>query len=89
MNSEPRKNLTREELLAWINAEIQKVQGCKQCFSDGPIGLLQKPDQEGCNWSDQIVVNYTGVPDEIFRPVVERVLARARAKFNVGPASGH
>jgi len=81
MNSKLRENLTEEELLARINAEIQKVEGCKECFSDGPSLLLQEPDEEGCNWSDQIHVNATGIPDEIFRPVVERVLARARAQI--------
>ena len=74
--------ITKEELQKWITAEIRKYDGCGECSAGGIVALYE-PDKSGCNWSDQIVLNMTGVPPEIFRPAAGKVIAEARSKFNI------
>ena len=42
--------LTRDELAAWLTAELRKVEGFENC-SISQIMRLRDPDEDGCNWS--------------------------------------
>lgn len=74
--------VTPEELAAWMTAELRKVEGCEEC-SVGAANRLQQPDAEGCNWSDSLVVRSGGLAHEYFRPHLNRIVAQARAQFNL------
>jgi len=78
----PRSVVTKEELQVWLTTEIRKIEGCEEC-SFGGIVLLREPDEIGCNWSDNIFLRATGVPPEIYRPAVAKVMVEARSKFNI------
>lgn len=70
--------ITKQELKDRLTAEIQKEDDCETCEFGGVMGL-QEPDEDGCNWSDTLYLNQSGIPDSIVRKVV----AAARAKFNI------
>jgi len=74
--------ISRDELAQWLTQELQKVEDCEHCSVSG-ILLLQKPDDQGCNWSDSITVRSAGVPAEYFGDYLRPIIARARARFNV------
>ena len=61
--------VTKQELQDWLTSEIQKYEGCETCKLDG----------EGCNWSDTLYLNQSGIPSEILHNVIQA----ARAKFNI------
>lgn len=73
-----RSSITKKELQNWLTAEIQKEDGCQTCEFRGVMGL-QEPDEDGCNWSDTLYLNQSGIPNSIVRKVV----VAARAKFNI------
>lgn len=70
--------ITKKELKDWLTAEIQKDDDCQTCEFRGVMGL-QEPDEDGCNWSDTLYLNQSGIPSSIVRKVV----VAARAKFNI------
>ena len=70
--------LTKKELQDWLTAEIQKQEECNTCEIRGVIGL-QEPDEDGCNWSDALYLNQSGIPSYIIQTVVRS----AREKFNI------
>lgn len=70
--------ITKKELKDWLTKEIQKEDDCETCEFRG-ITALREPDEEGCNWSDTLYLNQSGIPDSIVRKVV----VAARAKFNI------
>ena len=78
-----RKVVTNEVLQAWLTAEIQKFEGCEEC-SFGGIKPLREADESGCNWSSDIVLRMTGVPQEIYIPAVSKIMREARKRFNIG-----
>ncbi len=77
-----RKVVTKEELQAWLTAEIRKYEGCEDCKFGG-VMPLSEPDEAGCNWSDSVVLRATGVPPEIYKPALTKVMFEARSKFNI------
>lgn len=77
-----RQIVSKEKLQAWLTAELQKVEDCNECTVGG-IMALQQPDEDGCNWSDSIVVSTGGVPLHYFKPHLDVIMANARARFNV------
>lgn len=74
--------VTKEELQAWLIAEIRKCEGCEEC-SFGGITPLLEVDESGCNWSSSVVLREAGVPPEIYRPAAAKIMAEARSKFNI------
>jgi len=77
-----RQLVSKEELQAWLTTELQKVEDCTEC-SIGGIKVLQQSDENGCNWSDNVIVSTGGVPEDYFRPYFEAIMTDARASFNI------
>jgi hypothetical protein len=71
-----------EELLSILNSELSKYEEFKNCRFETPPMKLLMPDEDGCNWST-IKIRYVGISTEAGRPVVERIVAQARKKFNI------
>lgn len=74
--------VSREELEQWLTNELQKIEDCEEC-SVGGIMPLREPDEDGCNWSGDVVVSSGGVPVEYFRPYLARIMREARNRFNI------
>ncbi len=70
--------ITKKELQDWLTSEIQKEDDCETCEFRGVIGL-QEPDEGGCNWSDTLYLNQSGIPNNVIRKIVQA----AREKFNI------
>jgi hypothetical protein len=78
-----RKILGREELESWLTAELRKFEECEDCEVVHVI-RLRIPDKAGCNWSRTVTIRgCTEVAREILRPAFEKVMAKARSKFNL------
>ena len=77
-----RRLVSVEELLSILNDELSKYEEFKDCRFENPPMKLLVPDEDGCNWS-AIQIKYIGVSDEVGRPVVERIVAEARKKYNI------
>jgi len=77
-----RKLVLVEELLSILNGELSKYEEFKNCRFENPPMKLLIPDEDGCNWST-IQIRYIGVSTDAGRPVVERIVAQARKKYNI------
>jgi hypothetical protein len=71
-----------EELLSILNSELSSHEEFKNCRFETPPMKLLTPDEDGCNWST-IQIRYIGVSSEVGRPVVERIVAQARKRYNI------
>lgn len=76
-----RKLVSKEELRAWLDTQIQEHEECADCHFGG-IMALRGTDATGCNWSEP-VLTCSGQPAGICEPFARRVLAEAREKFNL------
>jgi hypothetical protein len=75
--------ITADELKAHLTVELQKIQDLERCSVDG-IMPLQSPDENGCNWSDNVTVRSgREVPVDFFIPDVRRIVADAQRRFNL------
>ena len=70
--------ITKKELQDWLTAEIQKEEDCEACEFRGVMGL-QEPDENGCNWSETLYLNQSGIPNN----VIQKIVQAAREKFNI------
>ena len=77
-----RQQVSEDELLAILNEELSKCEGCKWCRFDNPPMKLAHPDEDGCNWST-VNIRCSGVPVKICQPFVERIVSDARRKYNL------
>lgn len=81
--------ITREQLLAIINAGLTEHEDCAHCTFTGPLWHLQEPESDGCNWSDDIVLS--GGPECDYRacgPIVGRLLQKLRTKYGLRSDDG-
>ncbi len=72
----------RDEISAWLDRELHKHPGCEEAHATVQYELLE-PDEDGCNWSRDIYINYGRndhlLVDQHLRPLFEE----ARRRFNV------
>ena len=76
-----RKEVSEEELLVFLNAELSKHNDMNK-VSFTSIERLAEPDSTGCNWS-KAQVRSRGVPHYVAAPVTGGIVAEARKKYNV------
>ena len=74
----PRKQVTEEQLLELINAELRKNEECTDCRFTHIH--RQKTDEEGCNWS---VTNLrcSGTPASVCTETADFVARDFRSKY--------
>ena len=77
-----RKEVTEEELLVLLNAELSKHNDMSK-VSFVSIERLAEPDSTGCNWSKAQVRTRGVVPHYIAAPVTGKMVSVARKKYNV------
>lgn len=77
-----REIITREGLAAYMTDELRKIEGCENC-SIGQVNILQHPDEDGCNWSDNLTINITGCSLNDIRSSIDKIMANARSRFNI------
>lgn len=79
--------VSREELEARLAAELRKDPAFDFELADeqpvGGITRLYAPDETGSNWSNTVSLGGYGYVTQVHTPIALRVLAEARAKFNV------
>ena len=71
-----------EELGNLLTAQLRKQLDCKDVLVIGITKLCQ-PDEEGCNWSDQLTVRSGGVSDDYFLSNLQKIVQQARLRFNL------
>ena len=79
----PRQLVPLEELSAWISDHVSQQDDCAGTTVSVQY-TLQRPDDDGCNWSSSVVINLG--PNATLRLVqvhLEAILPAARARFNV------
>jgi hypothetical protein len=64
--------------MVWLTVELQKVRDCEEC-TVSKVHQLQQPDEDGSNWSDNIVVSHSEVPFDYLRPHLARILSEAKS----------
>ena len=77
-----RKEVSEEELLILLNAELSKHNEMNQVIFSS-IERLDKPDRSGCNWAKAHVRSRGVVPHYMAAPVTGRIVSVARKKYNV------
>jgi hypothetical protein len=79
---EARQVLPRAELLARVTSLIQSCEGCEKV---GVVGVtaLERPDEEGCNWSNTLALDPAGVAPEVYGLAYAQVIAIARSSWNL------
>jgi hypothetical protein len=76
-----RKEVSEEELLMLLNAELSKHNEMNQVIFSS-IERLAVPDRTGCNWS-KARVKSSRAPHHITAPITGEIVAEARKKYNM------
>jgi hypothetical protein len=76
-----RKEVSEEELLMLLNAELSKHNEMNQVVFTS-IERLAEPDGAGCNWA-KAHVKSSRVPHYVAAPVTGQIVAEARKKYNL------
>ena len=79
---EARQVLSRAELMARVSSLIQSCEGCHGVAVVG-VTALDRPDEEGCNWSNTLVLDAAGVAPEVYGLAYAQVIALARSSWNL------
>ena len=77
-----RNLVTRAALSEWFTSQVQAQQGCEDATVSVQYRLAQ-PDTDGCNWSNDFVINPGSSTVEAVQAVLRRLLPDARKNFNV------
>lgn len=73
---------TRKEISEWITTELRKHSAC----TDARVSVqfeLREPEPDGCNWSDNVIINSGKSDREEVLEHLRPILHRARRSFNV------
>ncbi|MEN8258353.1 MAG: hypothetical protein ABFS09_10880 [Thermodesulfobacteriota bacterium] len=73
--------VTENELLAYLNKELEKAGHHEQCCFDYII-RLKIDDRTGCNWA-YADMKCSGSQENACPPYAEKIVAGARAQFNL------
>lgn len=76
-----RKIITETELIEWMNNELHKEEGFKDCKFTSVLRLADK-DEGGCNWSDP-KIRCSGIPADVCQERVAQIASDARELFNI------
>ena len=78
-----RELLSLTQLSEWMTSELQKNEDCEGSTVRVQY-KLQKPDADGCNWSDSVVFSPgPKVSKETLTGLVGDIVRAARVNFNV------
>ncbi len=78
-----RKVITKDELSAWLTNYVALHEDCEGTTVNVQY-KLQKPDPEGCNWSDSVIFNPGKNADkDTLTGIVGSAVREARDKFNI------
>jgi hypothetical protein len=73
----------RQQISDWINERLQAVPEC----ADATVSVqyeLREPAPDGCNWSEDLVLNYGTSKSEAVLQHLRPLHREARRRFNVG-----
>jgi hypothetical protein len=73
---------TRAEISAWLNRELHKHKRCGEARVTVQYETLE-PDEDGCNWSRDLIINYGGDDRELVDQHLRPLFEEARRRFNV------
>jgi hypothetical protein len=73
---------TREQISDWITKRLQSFPDC----ADAEVAVqyqLQEPMSDGCNWSEDLMLNYGSSNSEAVLQHLRPLHQEARRRFNV------
>ena len=79
-----RELISGKRLVEIMNAELAKSDVCQDCQIADHILRLREPDEDGCDWSDNIIIRCSGrsISLDCCRAAL-RVVGEARRLYNV------
>lgn len=77
-----RSLVTAQELTELLTNELQKQEDCQHCKLTGII-RLQLPDQDGCNWSENVTLSSGSIPNALASSHANQIILEARRRFNL------
>jgi hypothetical protein len=73
---------TRDEISAWITRELNTRPGCEEATVTVRFELLE-PEPDGCNWADDLILNYGRNDSYLVLQHLRPLYQEARRRFNV------
>lgn len=73
---------TRQQISDWITERLQAFPGCADATVIVPYEI-QEPAPDGCNWSEDLVLNYGTSRIEVVLQHLRPLHREARRRFNV------
>lgn len=82
MNKESRTLVAREQLVGILNSELARHPEAEGVTVGPVIEQLRFPDEDGCNWSRDLVLQarHRG---QVPKDIVSRVLSKVSARYNL------
>ncbi|NBS15817.1 MAG: hypothetical protein EBT06_03955 [Gammaproteobacteria bacterium] len=77
-----REIVSAEYLNEWLTRNLRDIQDCDNCTISG-VKKLQGTDEDGCNWSDTVMLNSAGSNEPYVRHKALDVVFQARRLFNL------
>lgn len=73
---------TREEISNWLSRQLHQCPDCQDTRVTVPH-LLQEPDEAGCNFSRDLIINYGRDDNVVVNGYLRPLFEEARRRFNV------
>jgi len=73
---------TRQEISDWLTDNLHAIPGCSETTVSVQYEL-REPEQDGCNWSRDLVINYGRDDSEVVTRHLRSLYEDARRRFNV------
>lgn len=77
-----RTTVSIDYLNNWLTTELRRMPDCGKCTISG-VKKLQGVDEDGCNWSETVMLNTAGSNDPYVIKMAQDLVLQARSIFNV------
>jgi hypothetical protein len=77
-----RQTVTSDELASLMTQGLQRRIGHQNCRLGAPK-IYQEPDEDGCNWSPDVVLRRSGLSSPECEKEAAEVIQWARQRYNV------
>ena len=82
MGQMSRQIVSVEYLNDWLTRSLRDIQDCNKCTISG-VKKLQGVDDDGCNWSETVMLNSAGSNEPYVIHKAQEVVHHARKLFNL------
>jgi hypothetical protein len=78
-----REFVDKDRLLEILNERLHEYDECRECYFTGAVTLLRNTDQEGCNWSRDMILRCSTRSSNSCNLIGNRVINEVAQQYNL------